>query len=86
MFGLTLRDVYASKGVSMRILRGLSSRLLPCGCLAGIYETYDGEIVAILDARGRSCAEPAHAHGNSVPLQPTAHVAGSSPPSAEHDR
>ena len=70
----------------MRILRGLASRFLPCGCLAGIYETYEGEIVGILDARGPSCANPAHAHGNLVPLQPPAQVAAGSPPAAEHDR
>jgi hypothetical protein len=69
----------------MRILRGLASRFLPCGCLAGIYETYEGEIVGILDARGPSCANSAHTHGNLVPLQPPAQVAAGSPPAAEHD-
>ena len=68
----------------MRILRGLASRFLPCGCLAGIYETYEGEIVGILDARGPSCANPVHTHGNLVPLQPPAQVAAGSPPAAEH--
>ena len=29
----------------MRIRRGLGSRRLPCGCVAGIYETYRDEIV-----------------------------------------
>lgn len=52
----------------MRIRRGLSSRVLPCGCLVGVYETYEGEIVAILDARGPSCAETDHAAGNFVPV------------------
>jgi hypothetical protein len=51
----------------MRILRGLSSRFLPCGCLAGIYETYDGEIVTVLDARGRACNNSAHSTGNTIP-------------------
>ena len=32
-----------SKEVVMRILRGLSSKFLSCGCLAGVYETYDGD-------------------------------------------
>jgi hypothetical protein len=64
----------------MRILRGLSSRFLPCGCLAGIYETYEGEIVGIVDAHGMACAEPAHASGNLVPLEPSDSVAGISPP------
>ena len=50
----------------MRILRGLSSRVLPCGCLAGVYETYDTEVVRILDARGPSCADPLHHPGETV--------------------
>jgi hypothetical protein len=53
----------------MRILRGLSSRFLPCGCLAGVYETYDGEIVTIVDARGATCAESGHDNGNVVPAE-----------------
>ena len=66
----------------MRILRGLASRFLPCGCLAGVYETYDGEIVGIVDARNASCADPAHALGNVVPVQPPVQVAAGSPPAA----
>ncbi len=45
----------------MRILRGLSSRFLWCGCLVGIYETYEAEVVGIIDVRGRACPEPEHA-------------------------
>ena len=52
----------------MRILRGLSSRFLKCGCLAGVYETYGGEIVAIIDARSRSCADTSHTIGKIVPV------------------
>jgi hypothetical protein len=52
----------------MRILRGLSSSFLSCGCLAGVYETYDGEIVRIIDARGESCVEPAHVRGKVAPV------------------
>jgi hypothetical protein len=51
----------------MRILRGLSSRFLTCGCLVGVYETYDSEIVNILDARSASCREPEHQNGNLGP-------------------
>lgn len=69
----------------MRILRGVSSKLLPCGCLAGIYETYDGEIVAILDARGASCADSAHAKGNVVPV-PESQAADKTPPPARTGR
>jgi hypothetical protein len=68
----------------MRILRGLSSRFLPCGCLTGIYETYDGEIVAILDARAASCAESAHAKGNVIPV--SSQAADPSPPPARTGR
>jgi hypothetical protein len=65
----------------MRILRGLSSRFLPCGCLAGIYETYEGEIVGIVDARGTTCADSAHARGALVPMEPPVPpVAEASPP------
>jgi hypothetical protein len=55
--------------VTMRILRGLGSRVLLCGCVAGLYETYDGETVAILDAPATSCAEPAHQKGKQLPLE-----------------
>jgi hypothetical protein len=51
----------------MRILRGLSSRFLSCGCLVGVYETYDGEVVRILDARAAGCVESHHQNGNVIP-------------------
>ena len=50
----------------MRILRLLSSRPLPCGCLAGIYETYDGPIAWVVDARGDECHEPGHRPGATL--------------------
>lgn len=53
----------------MRILRGLSSRFLACGCLIGVYETYEGEIVGILDARNPSCSDPSHVVGNVLPIE-----------------
>jgi hypothetical protein len=52
----------------MRILRGLSSRFLPCGCLVGIYETYDAKTVAVVDAESDSCVNPAHRDGNIIPV------------------
>ena len=51
----------------MRILKGLSSRLLPCGCVAGVYETYDGQVVTLLDERSRACADTSHENGNRIP-------------------
>ena len=58
----------------MRILRGLSSKSLPCGCLAGVYETYDGEVVAIVDAKGTGCPNRSHNNGKIVPAEDAARV------------
>jgi hypothetical protein len=52
---------------SMRILRGLSSETLPCGCLAGVYETYDGLVVSIVDAKGTRCDDSSHRIGKIIP-------------------
>jgi hypothetical protein len=51
----------------MQILRGLSSKILPCGCLAGVYETYNGDVVGILDARSSACTVAAHQNGKKLP-------------------
>ena len=56
----------------MRILRGLTSRLLPCGCIAGVYETYDGTVVTLLDEREAACLDPSHGDGNQIPDLPGA--------------
>jgi hypothetical protein len=69
----------------MAILRGLSSRLLPCGCLAGVYETYEGEIVTILDARGLACKNSAHVDGDSLP-EDSADVRNHAPEAASERR
>jgi hypothetical protein len=53
----------------MRILRGLSSQCLPCGCLAGVYETDDGLIVTILDAKGTGCRDLSHRDGKMIPTK-----------------
>jgi hypothetical protein len=50
----------------MRILRGLSSKWLPCECLVGIYETYEGLVVRIVDAKGTGCADTSHRSGHVV--------------------
>jgi hypothetical protein len=42
-------------------LRSLvSGRVLPCGCLVGIYEARGGYLVEILDARGDGCTDRTH--------------------------
>ena len=53
----------------MRLLRGLGSRLLPCGCLAGIYETYADTTVTIIDARGEHCDNGEHAEGGVMQIE-----------------
>jgi hypothetical protein len=53
----------------MRILRGLSSKFLTCGCLAGVYETYDGEVVGILDAKGSMCTDGTHQDGKMISIE-----------------
>lgn len=74
-----------SKYSVMRILRGLSSKFLPCGCLVGIYETYDSETVAVLDARSESCAHPAHRNGNVIPIDEDTSTLPQSNPSSARD-
>jgi hypothetical protein len=54
----------------MRILRGLNSHQLPCGCLLGVYETYDGLIVRLFDAISDTCGNPGHRPGTIVPSEP----------------
>ena len=44
----------------MRILRGLGSQRLTCGCLVGLYDTYDGRSVIMLDAPAPDCDDPRH--------------------------
>lgn len=58
----------------MRILRGLASRTLSCGCIVGLYECYDGRVVTIVDYRASACSQPAHRVGAVVAAE------GGSPP------
>ena len=53
----------------MRLLRGLSGRVLSCGCLVGVYETYDGAVVATIDARGSRCQAAQHRLHSTVPVE-----------------
>ena len=53
----------------MRILRGLNSHQLPCGCLLGVYETYDGLVVRLFDAISDTCRNPGHRPGTFVPAE-----------------
>lgn len=68
----------------MRIRRGLSSQVLPCGCLVGVYETYRDEVVRIVDVRGENCAEATHIHGNTLPAAAPAAAAVQDDQDHEH--
>ena len=67
----------------MRILRGLSSKFLPCGCLTGVYEAYDGTVVGILDAKAGTCRIAAHRNGKKIPVD--ASVSAQAQPSDDPD-
>jgi hypothetical protein len=65
----------------LRILRGLDSRALPCGCLVGVYETYASETVAIIDATGTTCGDRTHRVDSHVELPQLALASKGYPPS-----
>jgi hypothetical protein len=52
----------------MRLLKGLAGKLLACGCFVGVYETYEGGVIASIDARGPQCADRAHGLHEIVPI------------------
>ena len=54
--------------VAMRLLRVLSSQHLPCGCLVGVYERFDGHVVGIVDEKGDICHDAQHRSGRVAPL------------------
>ncbi len=46
-----------------RIYRVLRGDQLPCGCVAGVYELYNGDILSVIDARAEGCRDPLHKPG-----------------------
>ena len=38
----------------------VGSRVLPCGCMAGVYETWSNRQVVIIDAHGETCTDATH--------------------------
>jgi hypothetical protein len=38
----------------------VGSRVLPCGCMTGVYETWSNEQIAIIDAHGDTCTIATH--------------------------
>ena len=52
----------------MRILRGVGSRVLPCGCLVGLYETYNGRLIAVIDGCSETCTDRTHRVNTALPV------------------
>jgi hypothetical protein len=50
----------------MRVLRVVAGWHLRCGCFVGLYETYRGPVVPVIDETGRSCRDPAHRRGHVI--------------------
>ena len=44
----------------------LGGRVLPCGCLVGSYETWEGDVVDVLDAHDDRCGDRKHATDSVV--------------------
>lgn len=55
----------------MRILRGVGSQLLACGCLVGLYERYDGRVIGLIDAQSPACWNPLHRVNAAMPIPVT---------------
>jgi hypothetical protein len=74
----------------MSILRIVGSEELACGCFAGVYELYSGQVIELIDFRGEGCTVSWHTVGTAIPRAPaldrrlphghrTARDAGSAP-------
>ena len=55
--------MYASGIRNGSILRVLRGTRLPCGCVVGIYETYAGTAVAVIDETHDDCRLAQHRNG-----------------------
>jgi len=53
-----------------RIRLTLAGFALPCGCVGGVYETYSGAIVRLLDVRGSHCSLEQHRQGAEIEAAP----------------
>ena len=60
----------------MRVYRVLRGWVLPCGCNVGVYETYGGDTVAIVDRRAGSCPDTSHRAGSLVDMPSFVPAAG----------
>ena len=65
----------------LRILRGLGSRTLRCGCLVGLYETYASRTVAVIDAKGGYCTVNTHRVDAGIDVEAMASIERAQAPS-----
>jgi hypothetical protein len=59
-------DSGVRNGSILRVLRGAR---LPCGCVAGIYETYAGTTVAVIDEAHADCPLAQHRNGCMMSIE-----------------
>jgi hypothetical protein len=59
-------DSGVRNGSILRVLRGAH---LPCGCVAGIYETYAGTTVAVIDEAHAECRLAQHRNGSMMGIE-----------------
>ena len=54
----------------MTIRRCVGSKRLACGCTVGVYETFGGRTLAVIDGPAAACGRPEHAEGMLAPASP----------------
>jgi hypothetical protein len=55
-------------GWTPSLRRMLQGKVLGCGCSVGVYETWSGDVVQIVDAHASDCQSSAHAVDAVVPI------------------
>lgn len=59
-FGWSKRRVMTVGGWSPGLQSLVTGKVLPCGCLAGVYRTLSDEMAAIVDGPADTCSEGGH--------------------------
>ena len=55
-------------GWTPSLRRMLQGRVLSCGCSVGVYETWSGDVIQIVDAHASNCQLSAHAVDAILPV------------------
>lgn len=53
-----------------RVRLALRGDRLPCGCIVGVYEMYDGRVLSVLDVRDAACGDAEHQPHSVLPPEP----------------